>query len=415
MMDMHSRNEYLRVLRERYLKVRTRKEKSRILDEYCSNTGQARKYVIRKIQPGVDLRPRQRKKRQETYNGEVKAALARVWEIFDYPCGQRLKPVLQTEVERLRRLGELKISDDVALKLRGISSATIDRKLAHQREVSHLLRSRGGPKPGSILKQKIPIRLTEWDTSKVGYVEMDLVVHCGSSSLGEYINTLSTTEVSSGWWEGEAIMGKSQEYTFQALKRIRERVPFECKGLDSDNGSEFINDILYKYCRREKLEFTRSRPGRKNDNAYIEQKNWTHVRKVLGYLRYDSPKELMIINDLYQHELRLYKNFFQPVMKLASKERIGGRVKRKYDVPQSPYQRLAGSGQVPEETKRQLEAVYLSLNPAELKRSIDAKLDKLYQIYEEKRGSQQVNPMRRVTPHMVTFYMMQQPPVGLPA
>jgi len=414
MMDMHSKNEYLKVLRERYLKVRTRKEKSRILDEYCSNTGQARKYIIRKIQPGVDLRPRQRKKRQETYNGEVKAALARVWEIFDYPCGQRLKPVLQTEVERLRRLGELKISDDVALKLRGISSATIDRKLAHQREVSHLLRSRGGPKPGSILKQKIPIRLTEWDTSKVGYVEMDLVIHCGSSSLGEYINTLSTTEVSSGWWEGEAIMGKSQEYTFQALKRIRERIPFECKGLDSDNGSEFINDILYKYCRREKLEFTRSRPGRKNDNAYIEQKNWTHVRKVLGYLRYDSPKELMIINDLYQHELRLYKNFFQPVMKLASKERIGGRVKRKYDVPQSPYQRLVESGQLPEEAKRQLEAVYLSLNPAELKRSIDAKLDKLYQIYEEKRGSQQVNPMRRVMPHMVTFYMMQRPPVGLP-
>lgn len=414
MMDMHSRNEYLRVLRERYLKAGTRKEKSRILDEYCSNTGQARKYVIRKIGPGVDLRPRQRKKRQETYDGEVKAALARVWEIFDYPCGQRLKPVLQTEVERLRRLGELKISDDVALKLRGISSATIDRKLAHQREVSHLLRSRGGPKPGSILKQKIPIRLTEWDTSKVGYVEMDLVVHCGSSTLGEYINTLSTTEVSSGWWEGEAIMGKSQEYTFQALKRVRERIPFECKGLDSDNGSEFINDILYKYCRREKLEFTRSRPGRKNDNAYIEQKNWTHVRKVLGYLRYDSPKELMIINDLYQHELRLYKNFFQPVMKLASKERIGGRVKRKYDVPQSPYQRLVESGQLPEEAKRQLVAVYLSLNPAELKRSIDAKLDKLYQIYEEKRGSQQVNPMRRVMPHMVTFYMMQRPPVGLP-
>ena len=415
MMDMHSRNEYLKVLRERYLKARTRKEKSLILDEYCSNTGQARKYVIRKIGPGVDLRPRQRKKRQETYDGEVKAALARVWEIFDYPCGQRLKPVLQTEVERLRRLGELRISNDVALKLRGISSATIDRKLAHQREVSHLLRSRGGPKPGSILKQKIPIRLTEWDTSKVGYVEMDLVIHCGSSTLGEYINTLSTTEVSSGWWEGEAIMGKSQEYTFQALKRIRERIPFECKGLDSDNGSEFINDILYKYCHREKLEFTRSRPGRKNDNAYIEQKNWTHVRKVLGYLRYDSPKELMIINDLYQHELRLYKNFFQPVMKLASKERIGGRVKRKYDVPQSPYQRLAESGQLPEEAKRQLEAVYLSLNPAELKRSIDAKLDKLYQIYEEKRGSQQVNPMRKVVPHMVTFYMMQQPPVGLPA
>ena len=198
------------------------------------------------------------------------------------------------------------------------------------------------------------------------------------------------------------------------MKEIRKRTPFDWKGIDSDNGPEFINQLLYKYCQREKLEFTRSRPYRKNDNAYIEQKNWTHVRKVLGYLRYDSPKELMIINGLYRDELRLYKNFFQPVMKLVSKERIGGRVKRKYDTPKTPYQRLVESGQVAEETKGQLEAVYLSLNPAELKRSIDIKLGKLYRIYEEKRGSQQVNPMRKVVPHMVTSFMMQQPPVGLP-
>jgi hypothetical protein len=413
-MDMHSRNEYLRVLRGRYLKASTREEKSRILDEYCCNTGQARKYVIRRIQPGVDLRPRQRKKRRETYDGEVKAALVKVWEIFDYSCGQRLKSILETEVERLRSLGELKVSDEVALKLEGISSATIDRKLRHQREVLHLLRSKGGPKPGSLLKQKIPIRLTDWDTSVVGYVEMDLVIHCGSSTLGEYINTLSTTEVSSGWWEGEAIIGKSQEATFQALKKIRGMTPFEWKGVDSDNGSEFINDILYKYCRREKLEFTRSRPSRKNDNAYIEQKNWTHVRKTLGYLRYDTSAELSIINDLYHNDLRLYKNFFQPVMKLASKERIGGRVKRRYDIPRTPYQRLIESGQIPEEAKRQLEDVYLNLNPAELKRSIDAKLDKLCQIYERKGRSQQVNPMRKVAPRMVTSFMIQQPPVGLP-
>ncbi len=411
---MHSRNEYLKVLRERYLKAKTREEKSRILDEYCRNTGQARKYVIRKIHPGVDLKPKQRKKRKEIYAGEVRAALAKIWEIFDYPCGQRLKPVLQTETERLRELGELKISDEVALKLEGISSATIDRKLKHQREVLHLLRSKGGPKPGSLLKQKIPIRLTDWDTSVVGYVEMDLVIHCGSSTLGEYINTLSTTEVSSGWWEGEAIIGKSQEATFQALKKIRGMTPFEWKGLDSDNGSEFINDILYKYCRREKLLFTRSRPSRKNDNAYIEQKNWTHVRKTLGYLRYDTSAELSIINDLYHNDLRLYKNFLQPVMKLVSKERIGGRVKRKYDIPRTPYQRLMDSGQISGETRKQLETVYLSLNPAQLKRSIDAKLDKLYGIYERKRGTQQVNPMKKVAPRMVTSFILQQSPVGLP-
>src|SRR5512136_1581648 len=302
------------------------------------------------------------------------------------------------------------MSDEVALKLKMISPATIDRKLKHQREVLHLLRFRKGPKPGYLLKQKIPIRLTQWDTSKVGYVEMDFVVHCGSSTLGEYVNTLSTTEISSGWWEGEAIMGKSQEQSFWALKEIRKRTPFEWKGVDSDNGGEFINEIMYKYCDREKLEFTRSRENKKNDNAYVEQKNWTHVRKVLGYLRYDTLAELAIMNELCQGELRLYKNFFQPVMKLSSKERVGGKVKRKYDSPQTPYQRLMGSGQIPEEIKEGLKGIYLSLNPAQLKRSIDAKLAELYQVYEEKRGTQQVNPHKKSAPHMVTSYMIQESP-----
>ena len=411
---MHSRNEYLKVLRERYLKAKSKKVKSQILDEYCLNTGQARKYVIRKIQPGIDLRPKQRKKRKEIYDSEVRAPLAKVWEIFDYPCGQRLKPLLDGEVDRLREFGELRISDEIASRLKRMSSATIDRKLKHQREVLHLLRSRGSPRPGYLLRQKIPIRLTEWDTSQVGYVEADMVVHCGSSSLGEYINTLSATEISSGWWEGEAILAKSQEHSFWALKEIRKRTPFKWKGLDSDNGSEFINQILYKYCHREKLEFTRSRPNRKNDNAYIEQKNWTHVRKVLGYLRYDTPEELMIINDLYHHELRLYKNFFQPVMKLVSKERIGGRVKRKYGVSHTPYQSLMESGQLSTEAREGLKEMYLSLNPAELKRSIEAKLDKLYQVYQEKRRTHQVDLHKKLAPRTVTFFMMQQPKVELP-
>jgi len=180
------------VLRERYFRAKSKKEKSQILDEYCRNTEQSRKHVIRKIRK-ADLRPRQRKKRKETYDGQVKAALARIWEIFDHPCGRRLKPLLEVEVARLRELGEIEISEEVALKLKMISPATIDRKLKHQREFLHLLRVKGGPKPGYLLKQKIPIRLTQWDTGKVGYVEMDMVVHCGSSTLGEYVNILSTT------------------------------------------------------------------------------------------------------------------------------------------------------------------------------------------------------------------------------
>jgi hypothetical protein len=411
-MDMHSRNEYLKVVKERYFRARTKKEKSQILDEYCRNTGQSRKYVMAKIHK-ADLRPKQRKKRKEIYDGQVKAALAKIWEIFDYPCGQRLKPLLETETDRLRELGEIEISDEVVLKLKMVSPATIDRKLKHQREFLHLSRSKNGPKPGYLLKQKIPIKLTEWDTSKVGYMEVDLVVHCGSSTLGDYINTVSSTEVSSGWWEGEAIMGKSQEHSFWALKEIRQRTPFEWKGLDSDNGSEFINQILYKYCRREGLEFTRSRPSRKNDNAYIEEKNWTHVRKIFGYLRYDSHEELAIMNDLYRNELRLYKNFFQPVIKLQSKERIGGKVKRKYEAAKTPYQRLTQSSQIPEELKDELKGIYLGLNPAELKRNIDAKLAELYQAYGEKRRTRDVDPHKKLIPHMVRNYMIQQSPVGL--
>jgi len=216
-MDMHSRNEYLKVVKERYFGSRTKRERSQILDEYCSNTGQSRKYVMRKIHR-ADLRPKQRKKRKEKYDGQVKAALAKIWEIFDYACGQRLKSLLRAEVDRLRGPGEIKIPEEVALKLKMMSLATIDRKLKHQREFLRLSRSKSSPKPGYLLKQKVPIRLTEWDTSNVGYVEMDMVVHCGSSSLGEYINTLSVTEISSGWWEGEAIMRRSQEHSFWALR-----------------------------------------------------------------------------------------------------------------------------------------------------------------------------------------------------
>jgi hypothetical protein len=181
---------------------------------------------------------------------------------------------------------------------------------------------------------------------------------------------VSATEISSGWWEGEPILGKSQDQCFWALREIRARCPFIWEGLDCDNGQEFINDILYKYCAREKLDFTRSRPGHKNDNAYIEEKNWTHVRKVLGYLRYDTPAEAVIIRDLYRNELRLYKNFFQPVMKLMSKERIGGRIKRKYGRPLTPYQRLMDSRQLSQEAEQRLAEVYLPLNPAALKRAI---------------------------------------------
>lgn len=414
-MDMRSRKEYRRVVRARYWKAHSKKERSRILDEYCSNTGHARKYAIRKLRASEVSEKRVKKRREAVYDGEVTAALAKAWEIFDYPCGQRLKPIIERETDRLRAFGELSISDEVAGKLKRMSSATIDRKLKHQKEVLHFSWSKGGRKPGSMLAQKIAVRLTDWDTAKVGYIEADLVLHCGASTLGEHVCTVSATEISSGWWEGEPISGKSQESTFWALKEIRGRTPFKWLGVDTDNGSEFMSEVLYKYCDRERLEFTRSRPNHKNDNAYIEQKNWTHVRKVLGHLRYDTTKELEVIRGLYRNELRLYKNFFQPVMKLVSKERIGGKIRRRYDVPMTPHERLTESGQIPEETKDKLKAVYLGLNPAQLRRDIQSKLERLYRAHEEKNGGAEAIPHKRVVPSTVTFSMMQRPKVRLPS
>jgi len=411
-MNMDARRQYLKVLQERYFMAKSRKDKSSILDEYSRNTHQNRKYAIRRIR-SFSSAPKERRKRKHTYDGYVKAALAKLWEIFDYPCGQRLAPLLKTEVNRLRQLEEIFISNEVAKKLTKIAPATIDRKLKHQREVLHLARKRGGPRPASLLYKKVPIRLTEWDTSELGFLEIDLVIHCGSSTLGLYICSLNTVEISSGWWEAEAIMGKGQDPTFQALKRIRKRAPFEWKGIDSDNGPEFINYHLINYCEKENLEFTRSRPNKKNDNAYIEQKNWTHVRKTVGYLRYDTDQELILMNSLYEKELRLYKNFFSPVMKLKEKERVGGRVKRKYDTPETPYQRLLGSGQISDEKKKELEAIYRSLNPAELKRKVEEKTHRLYQLYEQKKRTTEANPSKKQRPRSVTNYMIQPPPIGL--
>jgi len=411
-MNMDARRQYLKVLQERYFMAKSRRDKSSILDEYSRNTHQNRKYAIRRIR-SFSSAPRERRKRKQAYDGYVKVALAKLWEIFDYPCGQRLAPLLKTETSRLRQLEEIFISSEVAQKLATISPATIDRKLKHQREVLHLNRKRGGPKPASLLYKKVPIRLTEWDTSQLGFLEIDLVIHCGSSPLGLYICSLNTVEISSGWWEAEAIMGKGQDPTFKALKGIRKRTPFGWKGVDSDNGPEFINHHLINYCEKENLEFTRSRPNKKNDNAYIEQKNWTHVRKVFGYFRYDTDEELILMNSLYEKELKLYKNFFSPVMKLTRKERVGGRVKRKYDVPKTPYQRLIESGQISDEKKKELQIIYRTLNPAELKRKIEEKTHRLYQLYEQKKRTTGANPSKKQRPRSVTNYMIQPPSIGL--
>lgn len=410
---MRARNQYLGTLLERYFRS-SKQQKGLLLDEYCRNTGQNRKYVIRKISRMAFGSPRMRKKRAAIYGHAVRVALEALWRIFDFPCGQRLAPIVRAELSRFRELKELDISEATTEKLLRISPATIDRLLRPKKQEVKA-RRRYGQRGANLISKKIPLRMTDWESDRVGYVEMDLVVHCGVSTEGEYIHSLSTMEICSGWWEGEAVMGRAQSRVFEALKQIRQRSPFAWLGIDSDNDNAFINDQLYRYSQQEELEFTRSRPYRKNDNAYIEQKNFTHVRKPLGYLRYDTSEELAAIQDLYRHELRLYKNFFQPVMKLVRKERIGGHTKRIYDIPKTPYQRLIESNQIAPQAARQLQHLYLSLNPAELKRQIDMKLSKLFDLYQKKKKRWlTINPYKKQEPSMVTFYMSQQPESRLP-
>jgi hypothetical protein len=405
-MDMYSRNQYLEVLREEYLKV-SKKQRSKLLDEAEQRTKLCRKHLIVKLRPTVSFKPKNRKKRKEYYDSYVKEILVELWKVFDRPCGQRLKPLLKTEVDRLRELGEIFCSDEVVEKLKQVSSKTIDRKLKHQKEVEYLKR-RYQKKVHPLLYQKILVKLSdEWDRSQLGNIQTDLIEHCGQSAKGEYINTVSNTDISTGWWEGEAIMGRGQISTLEGLDRVRKRFPFAWKEIHSDNGTEFINAHLFRYTEKEGLGFSRSRPNKKNDNCFVEQKNWTHVKKYVGYLRYDTLKELEILNDLYQNELRLYKNFFQPVIKLISKERIGGKIHRKYDLAKTPYQRVMESKEVSEEKKQELKEIYNSLNPAELKRTIDKRLDLLYETYKKKNKVLKVEPTKKLKPISVTFLMTQ--------
>jgi len=408
---MVSRKQYLQTLLSRYLKARKR-QKGSILDEFCRNTGQNRKYVIRKISRLASTEPRPPRKRVAHYGQETARALETLWKMFDYPCGQRLKPLIGMELDRLLRLRELKVSALTTKKLRTISPATIDRLLRPKKE-AWKVHHKPGPKGPGLIAKKIPLRTGT--TVRVGAVDMDLVLHCGSSTAGEYGHSLSVLDLGSAWWEGEAVMGRAQRRIFSALKEIEARSPFVWKSIHSDNDNAFINGQLYDYAEERHYGFTRSRPYRKNDNPHIEQKNYTHVRKPLGYLRYDTPTELALIQDLYRHELRLFKNFFQPVMMLERKWRVSGRPKRTYGPAKTPYHRLLESGQLSPEKARELKALYLSLNPAELKRQIDRKLARLYELYRKKKKRLiTVDPYKKQVPSMVTFLVSEQSELRLP-
>ncbi len=393
-MDMHSREQYLDRVREEYRKA-DKKGKTRLLNEARKRTRLNRKVLIGKLaHPAVERRKKKRGPRQATYSREVQAALIKVWEVFDYPCGQRLAPALRQETERLRKAKELVCPEEVARKLKAISAKTIDRLLAREKQVRGLRQNRN-PSVHPLLYQKVPVKVAwEWDTAEVGNLQLDYVFHCGRSTAGEYLHTLSAADIATGWWEGEPIMGRSQAATKEGMDRIRGRLPFRMLEIHPDNDSGMINDLLWGYCQKARIRMSRSRPYKKNDNAWVEQRNWTHVRKVVGYRRLDTVVELEMLRELYGC-FTVYKNFFQPTMKLAEKVRAGGKMHRKYDEPKTPYQRLIESGQISAAARKRLTAQYESLNVAQLRRQIEELRNGLFHQLDNKNGTEPSAPKRR--------------------
>ena len=382
--DMATRKIMLRSFYKRYQKAK-KHEKTKMLDEFITNTKHNRKYIIGQLNDPDLLKPKIKIKKERKYPYDcIQKPLETLWKIFDFPCGQRLKPLLEFETERLVKFKELNINPNQIELLKNISSATIDRRLEKKRQDKEHKRF-CSTKPGFLLKSQIPIRLNDWKDCSIGFAEIDLVSHCGHNASGHFGHSLSFVDVASGWWEGQAVMGKSMIAVNDALDKIKNRLPFTLKGIDSDNGSEFINAHLFKYCQDNDIQFTRSRPGQKNDNAFVEQKNWTHVRQVIGYERYDTEEELQVINQLYLCELRLYKNFFQTTYKLEKKHWEGSKRERSYEKQlKTPYQRILESKDISEESKVKLKKIYENLNPADLKRRIDKALLRLNKINNNK-------------------------------
>jgi len=390
---MRQKKAVTRELRDRYQKS-SKKEKTMMLNEFIQLTGYNRSYAARALRikevlgymnigskrvRWVREKRKIKRKKKKIYDQEVLTALKEIWKISDCICSKRLAPFLSEVIPVLEKHGEINLTTRIREKLFKISAATIDRLLAKERK-RYRIKGRSTTRPGTLLKKSIPLRtFADWNEAKPGFFEVDLVSHDGGAVRGDFIQSLNFTDIATGWVEMVAVKNKAQVWVFGGIKSIKERLPFPILGIDSDNGSEFINAHLLRYCQKEHITFTRSRPYRKNDSCFVEQKNWSVIRRAVGYGRYDTDKELNILNELYSY-LRLYVNFFQPVRKLIKKERIGSKVIKTYDEAKTPYRRVLASPDIEDEIKVKLKSKYDMLNPAELKRKITKLQNKLLKL-----------------------------------
>jgi hypothetical protein len=388
---LNERKKVLLIMEKNY-KNASKSSKGMLLNTYTAILGYSRKYLshllnqpLQKVKltgSGCILQADPRKKgkprdRKKIYTEDTIRVIVFLWRTFDHVNSKRLHTMFQKQIEKMEQfyqnhkneweLQNILLSESVKQQLMKISISTIERILAKEKKRWHI---KGYPhtKPGSLQKTQIPVRTyCMWNENMPGFTELDLVGHEGGDNRGEFCFSLDMTDVCTGWTETQAIRNKAQVHVFEALRNIQKRLPFLLKGIDSDNGSEFINSEMVRFCTEERITFTRGRVNYKNDQCYVEQKNWTHVRKYVGYARYDSEGERQILNELYE-ALRFFTNYFLPGVKLQEKLRIGAQVKKRYDTPRTPYERLVESPHIPVAVKEKLQQTYQSLDPFELKK-----------------------------------------------
>lgn len=378
-MDQHSKSELIASYRRRYKKC-SKKEKGHIISAIVDATGYCRKYVIQAMNADASVPKKITRTRTSRY-AHLYETLTRIWAASNFLCGKRIKPFLPELVKSLKRHNEIKLSKDDEALILSVSAATIDRILAPARKQT-IIKGRSTTKPGTLLKHQIPIRtFADWDENKPGFLEVDLVAHT-DTSRGDYVNTLTMTDIATGWTVCTAFWNRGEQACVAAIEEVKPTLPFPIRGIDSDNGSEFINAHLMRYCKRNAITFTRSRPYKKNDSAHVEQKNWDVVRKMIGYGKFDTHEQLDIIKRI-ERLLAFYQNYFQPSQKLVSKTRIGAKVKKKYDTAQTPAQRLIERKDTPKETKKLLKDTFRQLNPVELLRNINHIVRELYDTIHE--------------------------------
>lgn len=378
-MSRRSRRDYLQSIFGRYRKAKVA-EKGQILDEFCKVCGYNRKYAIRVLNgppPPKKPVPRKSTPRAPTYSPRLLRVLREVWETANYPWSTRLKALVPLWLPWIRE--RFSLTRELEAQLLSISARQIDRRLqGYKTQLKRRLYGR--TKPGTLLKRQVPIKTDHWDVTTAGFTEVDLVSHSGESAAGEFCHSLTLTDIHSTWTESRAVLGKGEIGVVSSIDEMRQGLPFVLRGIDSDNGSEFVNHHLVRYTKKHNIQFTRSRPYKKDDNAHVEQKNWTHVRRLMGWERYDTPEARATLNDLYRNELRILMNVFLPSVKLLRKERVGSKLRRHYGAPMTPLDRLLASKQGDAKKLAELEQLRTITDPFELSRRVNEKLEAIWSL-----------------------------------